>query len=109
MAKQIVINYKGSDYTLEFNRRIVKRMEEGGFVVDTNKPATMISDLFKGAFLMHHKRISPELVEEIWDAQRGKDKLLGELVNMYMEPIAALMDEDEGEGDENENPTWKVI
>ena len=108
MAKQIVINYKGSDYTLEFNRRTVRRMEENGFVVDTNKPATMISELFKGAFLMHHKKISPELVEDIWDAQRNKDKLLTELVNMYMEPIAALMDEAEGE-DEDENPTWKVI
>lgn len=106
MAKQIVLTYNGDDYTLEFNRKIVKRMEENGFVVDTNKPATMISDLFKGAFMMHHKRISPDLVEEIWDAQRGKDKLLGELVSMYTEPIASLMDEEEGE---DENPTWKVV
>lgn len=107
MAKQIVLTYKGEDYTLEFNRRIVKRMEDNGFRIDTDKPATMITELFKGAFLMHHKRISPDLVEEIWDAQRGKDKLLSALVGMYTEPIASLMDEEEE--DENENPTWKEV
>lgn len=106
MAKQIVITYNGSDYTLEFNRKVVRRMEEGGFVVNTDKPATMITELFRGAFQMHHRKISPDLVEEIWDAQRGKDKLLSELISMYTEPIAALMDEDEGE---DENPTWKVV
>lgn len=106
MAKQIVLSYNGSEYTLEFNRKTVKRMEENGFVVDTNKPASMITDLFRGAFQMHHRRISPDLVEEIWDAQKGKEKLLAELVSMYTEPIAALMDEDDGD---DENPTWKVI
>jgi hypothetical protein len=106
-AKQIVITYNDRDYTLEFNRRVVRNMEASGFVVDTNKPASMITDLFRGAFQMHHRKISPELVEEIWDAQRGKDKLLTELIAMYTEPIAALMDEDEGE--EDANPTWKVV
>lgn len=107
MAKQIMLTYKGVDYTLEFNRRIVRRMEEGGFKIDTDKPATMITELFKGAFQMHHRRISPDLAEEIWDAQRDKDGLLTTLVTMYTEPIAALMDED-SEG-EDETPTWKVI
>ena len=106
MAKQIVLTYKGNDYTLEFNRKIVRRMEENGFVVDTSKPATMIAELFRGAFQMHHRRLNPDLVEEIWDAQKGKDKLLAELISMYTEPIAALMDEEEGE---DENPTWKVV
>lgn len=105
MAKKIIITYNDRDYTLEFNRRVVRRMEESGFVVDTNKPASMITDLFRGAFQMHHRKISPDMVEEIWDAQRGKDKLLTELISMYTEPIASLMDEDEGE---DENPTWKV-
>ena len=106
-AKQIVITYNDKDYTLEFNRRVVRQMEANGFVVDTEKPATMITSLFRGAFQMHHRKISPELVEEIWDAQRGKDKLLTELIAMYTEPIASLMDEDEG--GEDENPTWKVV
>ena len=106
MGKQIVIPYEGNEYTLEFNRRTVKRMEESGFVIDTNKPYTMVTELFKGAFQMHHKRISPDLVEEIWDAQKKKDELLAALVGMYTEPITALMDE--GDGDD-ENPTWKIL
>lgn len=106
MAKQIVLTYDNKDYTLEFNRKTVRRMEESGFVVDTNKPYTMITELFRGAFQMHHRNIRPELVEEIWDAQKGKDKLLSELVSMYAEPISSLMDEEEGD---DENPTWKVV
>jgi len=105
-GKQIVITYEGNDYTLEFNRNIVRRMEEGGFVVDTNKPATMITELFRGAFQMHHRRIDQKLVEKIWDAQKKKDELLSVLVQMYTEPIAALMDEGDAE---DENPTWKVL
>lgn len=107
MAKQIVIPYKGVEYTLEFNRKVVRRMEESGFVIDTNKPATMITDLFKGAFQMHHKRVTPELIEEIWDAQKKKDELLTALVSMYTESIASLMDE--AEAGDDENPTWKIL
>ena len=107
MAKQIVITYNDRDYTLEFNRRVVRQMEASGFVVDTNKPASMIMDLFRGAFQMHHRKLPPDTIEDIWDAQRGKDKLLTELIAMYTEPISSLMDEDEKE--EGENPTWKVV
>lgn len=107
MAKQIVITYKGSDYTLEFNRRVVKRMEESGFRINTETPATMITDLFHGAFQMHHRRIDAGLIDEIWDAQKKKDDLLTALVQMYAEPIAALMDEPDDE--EDANPTWKMV
>ena len=82
-------------------------MENSGFVVDTDKPATMITELFKGAFMMHHKRMDPALIEKIWAAQKKKDELLSLLVQMYAEPIASLMDEEET--GEDENPTWKVL
>lgn len=105
MAKRIIINYKGNEYTLEFNRKTVKRMEEAGFVVDTNKPMTMITELFRGAFQMHHRRIDSALVEEIWAAQKKKDDLLGVLVEMYAEPLTTMLDEQETEDD---TPTWTV-
>ena len=108
MAKQIIVSYDGEDYTLEFNRKTVKRMEESGFTIDTDKPATMILDLFKGAFQMHHRRMTPDLIEKIWDAQKKKDDLLAQLVQMYAEPIAALMEDADADG-EDENPTWKVL
>lgn len=107
MAKQIIINYKDNEYTLEFNRKTVRRMEDAGFVPDTNKPETLVTELFKGAFMMHHRRIDPALVEEIWDAQKKKSELLGVLSSMYAEPIASLMEDDDS--GEDENPTWKVL
>ena len=106
MAKQIKITYEGRDYILEFNRKTVRQMEAAGFVIDTNKPATMVMDLFRGAFNMHHRRIEPSLVEEIWDAQKKKDELLTKLITMYAEPISALMDEEESE---DETPTWTEL
>ena len=108
MAKKIVLTYDGKEYTLEFNRRVVKRMEEAGFKIDTTTPYTMITELFKGAFQMHHRKINEDLVMDIWDAQKDRDKLLSALVGMYSEPIAALMDEPEDEGDDA-NPTWKEV
>ena len=67
-AKQIVVTYEGRDYTLEFNRRTVKAMESSGFKVDTDLPLTMVLDLFRGAFQMHHRKLPPDTIEKIWDA-----------------------------------------
>ena len=106
MARQIVLTYEGKEYTLEFNRRIVKRMEESGFKVDKDTPYTMVTELFKGAFQMHHRKLPADTIEDIWDAQTQKEKLLSALVGMYMQPIADLMED--AEGDE-ENPTWKEV
>ena len=105
MGKQIVLTYEGNDYTLEFNRKTVKRMEDSGFVVDTNKPTTMIEGLFRGAFQMHHRRLDNKLIDQIWDAQNHKDDLLAALVQLYTEPISSLMEDGNGE---DENPTWKL-
>ncbi len=105
MAKQITLSYKGKEYTLEYNRRSVKRMESSGFTLDTEKPMNMITDLFKGAFLMHHRGIDSELVQEIWDAQNHREELLTALVQMYSEPISALLGDEE---DKEENPTWTL-
>lgn len=107
MAKQIVITYEGVSYTLEFNRKTVRSMEDRGFVINTDKPATMIQDLFRGAFQMHHKRMENGLIDKIWAAQKNKEELLAALVSMYAEPISTLMDEPDG--DEDETPTWKIL
>ena len=107
MAKQIILKDKdGNEYTLEFNRKTVERMERNGFVVDTDRPYTMITQLFNGAFQMHHRKIDADRVQRIWDEQTKKDDLLQALVQMYMEPITSLMQDPEGE---DENPTWKMV
>lgn len=107
MAKRIAITYKDTDYILEFNRKIAKSMEQGGFVIDLDKPVSTITELFKGAFRMHHRHMQPNQIEEIWDAQRNKEGLLTELVTMYTETASSLIDEDETA--DNENPTWKTV
>lgn len=105
MAKQIHLSYEGKDYTLEFNRRIAKRMQENGFSIDTDKPLMLVDELFAGAFIMHHRKIDPDLAQKIWYAQKGRKKLLTALVEMYTDTYKTLI-EDDGEEDDDENPTW---
>lgn len=106
MGKQIVLKHGDREYTLEFNRKVVERMERNGFEIDTDKPYTMVTTLFRGAFQMHHRGVDNDKIQEIWDAQNKKEDLLAALVQMYMEPITSLMGDAEGE---DENPTWKLI
>ena len=105
--KPVVLNYKGIDYTLDFNRKTVRRMEENGFDVTRvgSMPISGVLTLFYGAFQMHHRFVRQELAEEIWDAQKGKQKLLSALIALYTENINTLMD-DEDDPDDDANPTW---
>ncbi|MBO6268103.1 MAG: DUF5055 domain-containing protein [Clostridium sp.] len=105
MANQIIVTAKdGAKYTLEFNRKVVETMERNGFVIDTDRPYTMVTTLFLGAFRMHHRGIDPDRVRAIWDEQNHKDELLAELISMYNVPLNSLMKDNE-EADA-ENPTW---
>lgn len=97
MAKQIIFNYEGKDYTLEFTRRTVKRMEDEGFVasdIDT-RPMTLLPALFAGAFKAHHPFVKPDVIDKIFAVMPNKDELIGKLAEMYNEPIMSLMDEPE--------------
>lgn len=107
MAKQIVLTYEGKDYTLEFNAIVVKRMESEGFRLNTETPYTMVTDLFHGAFRMHHRKLPPETIDKMWKAQKQKEQLLGKLAGMYSQILADLMEDDEDSDDEN--PTWREV
>ena len=110
--KEPEINYidirdeSGRTYRLQFNRRISEAMEREGFVFDMeNKPQTTIKTLFRGAFRMHHKGMMPERIDEIWNVQKGKTKLIAYLYSLYLKPLGELLNEDEND---DENPTWTV-
>lgn len=110
--KEPEINYidirdeSGRTYRLQFNRRISEAMEREGFVFDMeNKPQTTIKTLFRGAFRMHHKGMMPERIDEIWNVQKGKTKLIAYLYSLYLKPLGELLNEDESD---DENPTWTV-
>lgn len=105
----IVKDAEGNKYVLRFTRREVERMERNGFKVDTDKPNTMIKDLFRGAFKAEpaSRFVSDQKIDEIWHAQSKKDELLTALTKLYMKPLEDLMAEPEDASDEN--PTWETM
>lgn len=107
-TKVIIKDDQGVKYTLEFNARVVKRMQRNGFKIDSDFPNVMIEELLTGAFQMHHKNVTPEKIMQIWAAQSKKDELLGILIKLYMKPLEDLMAEPDAE-DENADPTWETV
>lgn len=106
MAKQLNFTYKGKDYTLEFTRRTVRQMEDNGFIASEvgDKPMQILR-LFAGAFLAHHRSVKMDVIEEIYASMPKKEELIEKLIDMYNEPIQALLDEPaESEG----NVEWTV-
>lgn len=115
MATKITVNYKNTEYTLEYSRTAVKQMEDQGFVVDQlgDKPVTMIPLLVYGAFMKNHRGIKRSLVDEIYDnivdkiGNDGADGFINTLVEMYAETVTALTDS--GSADEGNAATWTVM
>lgn len=105
MAKVLTLNYQGKDYTLEYTRKTVTEMERSGFVASDieKKPMTILPELFRGAFLAHHRFVKKEIIDEILGKITNKDEFIGKLAEMYNEPLLALVEEpEESEG----NATW---
>lgn len=103
----IVFEHRGTQYNLEFTRDSIKQMERAGFNLDTAQaqPMTSLLTLFKGAFVAHHPRTSQNIIDEIWENLGDKDGLFEALVNLYNEPMEALMKEPE---DESKKIAWRV-
>lgn len=97
MSKQIKFNYEGTDYTLEYTRRSIEKLEQRGFrLADVaDKPVSTLPVLFAGAFLVHHPFASKEVVDRIFNEFADKETLLQKLGEMYNDPIRA-MTESEG-------------
>lgn len=108
MAKQIQFKINEKQYTLEFTRKTIEIMEKQGFSIGdvTDKPISVLPQLFRGAFLAHHKFEKTEVIDGIFAKMTDREKLFSTLVEMYNEPIVALM----AEPDENEgNVNWTAI
>lgn len=105
MAKELIFTYEGKDYTLGYSKNTIREMESRGFTANRigDVPATVIPDLFAGAFLLHHKFVKPEVIEAIYQRLPNKPALLKALGEMYSEPIEALMAEPENP---KENVSW---
>ena len=105
MNKQLTFSYKNKDYTLEFTRDTIRQMERNGFKPDelAEKPMSMLHDLFAGAFIKNHPTMKRSKVDELYALMKDKGELLNALLEMYAEPINALMDE----GNLTWTPNWK--
>ncbi len=112
MAKQLTINdpASGVTYTLEYTRKTIEAMEKNGFVVSDmeRKPMTLLPALFAGAFLAHHRFVKRDVIDGIYARLKHKDELIGALVEMYNEPLMALLDEPEQQENEEGNLSWKT-
>ena len=103
MAKQLTLSFEGQDYTLEFTRKSIEKMEQAGFVIGDamEKPMTTLPTLFAGSFLAHHKWVKQDTIDKIYAEIPNKEDFFGKLVEMYAEPIEALFDEPKGEAEKN--------
>ena len=107
MAKQLTFTYNGKDYTLEYTKATIRQMESEGFVLDDldRKPMTVVPDLFRGAFLAHHRFEKRPVIDDIYAHMANKAALIERLAEMYNEPLTALLDEP-AEGNAEWTPNW---
>lgn len=108
MAKQMTLTYGGQEYTLEYTRKSIEKMEAQGFKIGevSNKPVTLFPLLFAGSFLAHHRWVKQDLIDEIFEEIPNKEQFMDKLIEMYAEPIEALFDEPQG--DSEKNAQWEV-
>lgn len=91
----------GREYTLEYNRKSVVKIEQAGFDINAieSKSMTMIPLMFWGAFLMHHPHITKDQADHIlFDGLGGlSEEELAHLGKLYAEPLQTLVaSENEG-------------
>ncbi len=108
--KKIELTYNGKQYTLEFNRRTVLKLEkalraEGINLVDMTEnenvnPLELVSivdTVFTYAFKMHHPNVTQDVIDTIFEKMGNKEQLSGVLFEIMTAPINALADNKEGE------------
>lgn len=108
--KKIELTYMGKQYTLEFNRRTVLKLEkalraDGINLVDMTEnenvnPLELVSivdTVFTYAFKMHHPNVTQDVIDTIFEKMGNKEQLSGVLFEIMTAPINALADNKEGE------------
>lgn len=94
----IKINYDNKDYTLEFTKESIRKMERMGFRVMEygNAPVTDSETLFAGSFLARHPEVKRATIMEIFDEIPNRGKLLQRLFEMYLEQATGLQNDESG-------------
>lgn len=105
-TNKINFEYNGKKYCLEYTRTTVKQMEAAGFTASDigDKPATRLEQLWAGAFLANHKKVSQNVISELYGKMKDKEALLQKLAEMYNNTLNYLLpDPDE---DDEGNVEW---
>ena len=99
-VNQINFEYMGKEYCLEYTPDTIKRMEANGFNINEigDKPATRIEQLWRGAFLANHRRVSDTVVKELYRKMKDKEALLKKLSEMYNNALEYLLPDEDDEG-----------
>ena len=109
MSKSITFTYEDKDYTLEYSRNSIRAMERKGFIADdiATKPMSVLPDLFAGAFVKNHPTTKRETIDKIYEMMADKRTLVEALIELYNDPIEALLDEPK-EGNVKWSPNWNM-
>lgn len=99
-ANMIVFEYNDKHYCLEYTPESIKTMEAAGFNINEigDKPATRIEQLWRGAFLANHRRVSDTVVKELYHKMKDKEALLKKLSEMYNNALEYLLPDEDDEG-----------
>lgn len=99
---------EGKEYMLAYDRNTCARMARKGFKLEdvADAPVIGIPTLVGGAFLKFHPELTQAQIDAIWADVVDKEGLLYKLVEMYQEPIEALVAEPDKDG---KNSTWEVV
>ena len=97
MAKQITYEYEGREYTFEFTRSAIKRMEERGFDFDKAQTAPMTAayDLFCGALYAHHSALNTKTRDKMFDDLTDLTGWTDDFFEMYKDAFEATAEEGE--------------
>ena len=107
MATKITYSYDGDKYCLEYTKRSVKTMEDRGFspAKILEAPMSYLPELFAGAFIANHKFLARAKIDDMFEKFTNKRELVNTLIQMYNEPINALTEDNEDEGN---GIAWEV-
>ena len=99
MSKTITFDYNGKHWVLEFNARTAKEVQQSGFSASdvADKSLVMLPLLWHGAFLMHHRGERAKTIDDMLLLMGDRMSLFEKLLDMYNEPVEALIDEPEDE------------
>lgn len=108
MNTKINLTYNGVDYTLEYDRMIIKLLEENGFSITEfmKKPMSNVELAFAGSFQKNHRKTPQTTIDEIYKNCGDKNGLIQALITMIQECYDSLLsDNSEKEG----NVTWEIV